>query len=284
VIVGVVSLALRSIHSTRGQRPFEFVILGLLLIVAIGFVAGLFVKGVDWGAAAGGLAPRFDGGASVLLAASMLGATVMPHAIYLHSALVRDRHGHVTDPGRLRTLVVASRWDVGLSLAIAGGVNLAMLLLAAENLHGAGETDTIAGAHAAVREGLGPIAALLFAIGLLASGLASTSVGCYAGSIIMAGLLRTRVPTIVRRSVTLVPALAILAAGVDPTWALVMSQVLLSLGIPFAILPLVRATGDRVLMGAYVNGRTLRLLAWGATALVLSLNVGLVALTALGRV
>jgi manganese transport protein len=212
----------------------------------------------------------------------MLGATVMPHAIYLHSALVRDRHGRSHSPARLRDLIVATRWDVGLSLVIAGSVNLAMVLLAAENLRGVEGTDSIGGAHAAVEAGLGGAAAMLFAIGLLASGLASTSVGCYAGAVIMEGLLRTRVPMIVRRSVTLIPALVILAAGVDPTWALVVSQMALSLGVPFALVPLVRLTSNRTLMGEHVNTRALRAIAWTVAGLIVTLNIALVAVVVTG--
>ena len=282
LIVGVVSLGLLSIQSTRGQRPFEFVLLGLLLIIAIGFAAGLFVKGVDWGAAAGGLVPRFDGAPTVLLAASMLGATVMPHAIYLHSSLARDRHGRQTDPTRIRRLLSATRWDVVLSLVIAGSVNIALLLLAAGNLRGVEGTDSIEGAHAAVVEGLGPTVGMIFAIGLLASGLASTSVGCYAGSVIMAGLLTTRIPLLARRAVTLVPAIIILVVGVNPTWALVISQVVLSVGIPFALVPLVRFTANRSLMGVYVNPRVLTVVAWCFAAVIIALNVVLITLALTG--
>jgi Mn2+/Fe2+ NRAMP family transporter len=202
---------------------------------------------------ADGLIPRFDGVDSVLLATAMLGATVMPHAVYLHSGLARDRHGHPeAGPGRVR-LLRATRWDVGIAMLVAGSVNLALLLVAATNLRGRAGTDTIEGAHAAVADTLGPVIALFFAIGLLASGLASTSVGAYAGAMIMQGLLRTTYPPLVRRLVTLVPALLVLASGVDPTRALVLSQVVLSFGIPFALVPLVRLTGNRAVMGADTN-------------------------------
>ncbi len=280
LIVGAVSMLLLAVQSRRGQRPFERVMMGLLLIVAIGFVAGLFVTGPSWPDAAGGLVPRFQGSHSVLLAASMLGATVMPHAIYVHSALARDRHGaHATD---LPRLLRATRWDVGASMAVAGAVNIAMLLLAASSLQGVGGTESIQGAHAALTAQLGPAVGVLFAVGLLASGLASTSVGCYAGAAVMSGLLRFRVPMLARRAITLAPALIVLGLGIDPTWALVLSQVLLSMGIPFALAPLVRLTSEPALMGRFANSTGLRNTAWVVIGLISLLNVALLALTLTG--
>lgn len=279
LIVGAVSLGLLMVQSRRGQRPFEGVVIGLLVVIAVGFLAGLTVAPVDWSSAAGGLVPGFDGPDSVLLAASMLGATVMPHAIYVHSSLVRDRFGGADRAIPLGRLLRATRWDVIGSLGLAGTVNIAMLLLAASALSGVAGTDSIDGAHAAITTALGPVIGTAFAIGLLASGLASTSVGAYAGATIMAGLLHVRVPLLVRRIVTLIPALVVLAVGVDPTRALVLSQVLLSLGIPFALIPLVRLNGDRALMGAHAAGRRLLVLAWSAVGLVVALNVALVVLT-----
>ena len=191
VITGIVSLLLLVVKDRSGQRVFERVISGLLLIIAIGFLTSLFVEPPPPGDVAAGLLPRFDGAESVLLAAAMLGATVMPHAVYLHSGLARDRHGH-PDGRQRRWLLRVTRIDVGLAMLVAGAVNLAMLLVAATNLQGRENTDSIEGAHAAVRDTLGPTVALFFAIGLLASGLASTSVGAYAGAMIMQGLLRSR--------------------------------------------------------------------------------------------
>jgi manganese transport protein len=208
----------------------------------------------------------------------MLGATVMPHAIYLHSALSRDRHGRADGEG-LAHLLRATRIDVVAALALAGAVNIAMLLLAASSLGGASGTDTIAGAHAAITDALGPVIGAAFAVGLLASGLASTSVGSYAGATIMAGLMRIRVPLLVRRVVTLLPAVVILALGVEPTWALVLSQVLLSLGIPFAMIPLLRLTGSRAVMGDRADGLGMRILGIVIAGLVVVLNVALVVLT-----
>lgn len=282
VIVGIVSMLMLATQSRRGERSFEGLIMALLAVIAIGFVAGLFVSAPDWRAAAGGLLPQFDGAPTVLLAAGMLGATVMPHAIYLHSALARDRHGRHSDPAVLRRLVRATRWDVVIALAIAGAVNIGMLLLAASSLSGMPGTDTIEGAHAAIQAALGPVVGIAFGVGLLASGLASTSVGCYAGAIVMSGLLKVRIPLLARRAVTLVPALIILALGVEPTWALVLSQVLLSLGIPFALIPLVRLTGNRRLMGVHVDAWLTRVLAWTSAAMIVALNVALIVFTAMG--
>jgi manganese transport protein len=282
LIVGIVAIGILAIQSRRGQRPFEAVILGLLAVIAVGFLAGLFVSPVDWGQAVGGLVPRFDGAQTVLLAASMLGATVMPHAIYLHSALARDRHGTTADPGRIRRLLHATRVDVVLALVLAGAVNIAMLLVAASALRGVDGTDTIEGAYHAISSALGPAIGVVFAIGLLASGLASTSVGSYAGATIMGGLLKLRVPLLVRRIVTLIPAVIILAVGVDPTWALVLSQVFLSLGIPFAMIPLLRLTGSRAVMGASADRLWVRILGVVVAGLVVLLNLALVGLTIVG--
>ena len=282
VIVGVISMLLLVLQTHRGPRFFEFVVTGLLAIVTAGFVTGLFFGPVSWGEAVAGIVPRFEGTPTVLLAASMLGATVMPHAIYAHSALARDRHGHSVPTEALPRLLTATRWDVLLSLLVAGSVNIAMLLLAAGNLAGVPGTDSIEGAHAAITAALGPAVGIAFGIGLLASGLASTSVGSYAGSAIMGGLLHLRIPVFVRRLITLIPALVIIAVGVDPTWALVLSQVLLSLGIPFALIPLVRLSSNRDLMGAFVNKVALTVAAWVVVALIVSLNLALIILTATG--
>jgi manganese transport protein len=281
LIVGVVSMLLLAAQSRFGQRPFESVIIGLLAIIAIGFLAGLFVHPPDAGHILGGLVPRFEGTGSVLLAASMLGATVMPHAIYVHSALARDRHGMATPDARAH-LLRATRWDVVVALGIAGLVNIGMLLLAAANLRGVAGTDSIEGAHSAIEASLGPVIALAFAIGLLASGLASTSVGSYAGATIMAGLLKRQIPLFLRRLITLVPALVVLALGIDPTWALVISQVVLSFGIPFALIPLLRLTNDRSVMGDSANGRAMRWALAVTVVLVVALNLALLVLLATG--
>jgi manganese transport protein len=274
VITGVVSMALLLIQSRRGARTFEFVIIGLVAIIGFGFAFGVFVAPPDAASVVQGLVPRFDGTDSVLLAASILGATIMPHAIYAHSALTRDRFaGTTVTPERL---LRATRWDVTIALTIAGTVNLCILLLAAANLAGVPGTETLEGAYAALRAGIGPAVATIFAIGLLASGLASTSVGAYAGAEIMHGLLHIRVPILVRRLVTLIPALVILGVGIDPTLALVLSQVVLSFGIPFALIPLVVLTAR---LGRFRNTITTSMLGVAASVFLIVLNGVLLYLT-----
>lgn len=282
LVTGVVSLLLLAIHDRRGQRLFEWVITGLLIVIAVGFAAGFFVATPPPSAVLGGLAPSFQGTESVLLAAAILGATVMPHAVYLHSGLARDRHGHPRAGPPRRRLLRATRWDVGLAMMVAGAVNAAMLLVAALNIHGRGDTGSIEGAYTAIRDTVSPTIAVFFAVGLLTSGLASASVGAYAGAMIMQGLLYRSVPLLVRRLVTLIPALLILVSGFNSTRALVLSQVVLSFGIPFALLPLVRLTGNRALMGADSNHRVTTTVGWAVGVLISLLNVVLIYLTATG--
>ncbi|CAN5143518.1 Nramp family divalent metal transporter [soil metagenome] len=278
IITGTVSMLLLLLHSRRGSRTFEAVVIGLVAIIAVGFCAGLFFAPVDAGAAVAGLVPRFADSGSVLLAASIMGATVMPHAIYAHSALTRDRFGLVPEGPERRRVLRATRIDVTVALAIAGTVNVAILLLAASTLLGVAGTNTLEGAHAAIGDALGPVVATLFAVGLLASGLASTSVGAYAGAEIMSGLLRVKVPLLVRRLITLIPALVILSIGFDPTLALVLSQVVLSFGIPFALIPLVRLTAQRSLLGESANRWWTTALAVVCAVLLIALNVTLLVL------
>ena len=224
--------------------------------------------------------PRFDGAESVLLATAMLGATVMPHAVYLHSGLARDRHGHPEPgPGAARLLRV-TRCDVGIAMLVAGAVNLSMLLVAATNLQGRDNTDSIEGAHAAVQDTLGPDGG---------AALRDRPAGLRA-RVDVGGRLRRRddhagpaaprpYPLLVRRLVTLMPALVILAIGVDPSRALVLSQVVLSFGIPFALIPLVRLTSNRALMGDDTNHRVTTALGWLVAAMIIVLNVVLIYLT-----
>ncbi|MEB3022797.1 Nramp family divalent metal transporter [[Mycobacterium] crassicus] len=282
LITGAVSVVLLLVGDRGGPRTFERVATGLLAIIAIGFLASLVVQPPPVTHVAEGLLPRFDGAESVLLATAILGATVMPHAVYLHSGLARDRHGQPAPGSARQRLLRVTRWDVSLAMLVAGAVNLAMLVVAAAHLAGRDGTDSIEGAHAAIGDALGPTIAAFFAFGLLASGLASTSVGAHAGAMIMQGLLRVSVPLLVRRLITLVPALAILAIGIDPTRALVISQVVLSFGIPFALVPLVRMTSDRTLMGTDVNQRLTSALGWTVTVVIGALNAVLIYLTVTG--
>ncbi|MGV1005045.1 MAG: Nramp family divalent metal transporter [Candidatus Nanopelagicales bacterium] len=283
LLVGAVSLLLLATQDRYGPRRFESVMIGLLLIITLGFLAGLVVAPPDPAGMAAGMLPRFAGTDSVLLAASMLGATVMPHAVYAHSALARDRFGPPGSPARVARLLRATKWDVAAALALAGTVNIGLLLLAASALPRSAELDSIAAAHQVIGTALGGWVATAFAVGLLASGLASTSVGAYAGATIMEGMLGRGIPLIWRRAVTLLPAIVLLGLTGDPTWSLVLSQVVLSFGIPFAVLPLLVFGRDRALLGESVNRPiTQAVLAVVATAVVV-LNLALLALLALGE-
>lgn len=282
VILGAASLVLLATQDRYGQRRFEAVVVVLLGVITVGFLVGLAVTPPDAGGVLDGLVPRFAGTDSVLLAAGMLGATVMPHAIYVHSALARDRHGKAPEGEGRRRLLRATRWDVGIALLVAGAVNIGLLLLAAAGLQGVDGTDTIEGAHRAIVDALGPGIGLAFAVGLLASGLASTSVGAYAGATIMEGLLHRRVPLLLRRVVTIVPAVVLLAVGADPTWTLVLSQVVLSFGIPFALVPLVRLARDPRVMGDDRNGPWLHGVLCVVVGLVVVLNLTLLYLVVAG--
>ncbi|WP_310738848.1 Nramp family divalent metal transporter [Microbispora sp. H10830] len=233
----------------RGRRRFEAAVAAMLGVVLAGFAYQVLLSGSLAGVA-GGFVPRLAGTDSLLLATGIVGATVMPHVVYLHSALTQ----HQSADGGRREAVRASRMDIAVALGTAGLVNMAMLTVAAATF-GGGDPGSLQAIHAGLGQVLGPGAAVAFALALLASGLASSSVGTYAGQVIMAGFLRRRVPLLARRLVTIIPAIAVLAAGVDPTRALVLSQVALSFGIPFALVPLVAFTGSRKLMGDLVNRR-----------------------------
>jgi manganese transport protein len=281
VITAVVAFALLGLQS-RGARPFEVAITGLLFVVLAGFLYNLVAGGIDAGGAVAGLTPRFEGTDTVLLATGMLGATVMPHVIYLHGALTQSRFRRTTEQERL-ALLRSQRIDVVTAMTLAGIINLSMLVVAAQVLSGApAPVDTIEGAHEGIGEALGPTAALLFALALLASGFAASGVGTFSGQVVMQGFLRRRVPLVVRRLVTLAPALVVIGVGVDPTRALVASQVVLSFGIPFALIPLVLLTSRRRVMGALVNTRITTLAAAGVATVICCLNVTLIVLTVSG--
>ena len=283
IIVGIASIALLAISERQTQRHFEAAVIALLIVITFGFLGGLVMAPPNWGETAEGMIPAFKGSDSVLVSASMLGATVMPHAIYLHSSLVNDRHGSEHDDQRKWSLIRATRVDVVAALLLAGAVNIGLLLLAASALGGVEGTDTIEGAHQAITAHLGQGVGVIFAIGLLASGLASTSVGAYAGSEIMAGLLHIRVPLLARRLVTLIPALLIIGSGAEPTWSLVVSQVVLSFGIPMALIPLTMSTGNKALMGRYTDGLPLRIASILSATIIIILNLFLVYLTLTGQ-
>jgi manganese transport protein len=282
VITGLISLLVLSLQGQGRIRGFEFIIISLVGITSVGFVAGLFIAPPDPSQMAGALIPQFADDQSVLLAAGIIGATIMPHAIYAHSALSRDRFPDLYLPGSKEKVLRATKWDVSLAMVIAGAVNVSILLVGAVALFGKGFEDSILGAHVAIGQNLGDGVALLFALGLLASGLASSSVGAYAGGVIMEGLLRKRFSILIRRAITLIPALIVLTWDTEPTTALVYSQVILSFGIPFALFPLIKLTSDKLLMKKYANRNWVTLLGYLVASLLTMLNIVLVALTVTG--
>jgi len=272
LITAVVAFAILGLQ-TRGYRRFETAIVGFLAIILLGFLYDTLRIGFDAGDAAGGFAPGFQGSDSVLLATGILGATVMPHVIYLHSALTQNRVRTHNDAER-RRLFRFTRLDVALAMGLAGIVNMAMLVIAASLFHGTGaHIETIEDAHRGFDALAGSGAALAFALALLASGLASSSVGTYAGQVVMQGFIARTIPMVVRRAVTMAPALVVLAIGLNPSRALVISQVVLSFGIPFALVPLVLLTRRRDVMGALVNHRATTALAAVVATLISALNV-----------
>jgi manganese transport protein len=258
---------------TRGYRRFELAVAGLLGIVLLGFLYDVLQVGVDGGAFLSGVMPAFSGTDSVLIAVGILGATVMPHVVYLHSALTQGRIKAEDDAER-RELMRFQRVDVMLAMGLAGVINLTMLIVAAQLFHDTGRTgvDTIAGAHAGLQTLLGGGAALAFAVALLASGLSSSSVGTYAGQVVMQGFIEFRIPLFLRRAITMAPALIVLASGVDATDTLVLSQVVLSFGIPFALVPMILLTRRADVMGPLVNRAHTTLVASIVAVLIIGLN------------
>lgn len=279
LITTAVSMSILTIGDRRGPRALERVIITFLALIGAGFTAGLWFDPPQAADIASGLWVQFDGSDSVLLASAIIGATVMPHVIYLHSSLMTNHgreNGRNTSTG---DLITATKIDVTLALVVAGFLNLSLLVLAANFLFGQEGTETLNGVHELVSVELGAGIALLFAVALLSSGLASTSVGCAAGAEVMGSLLTIQVPLFVRRIVTVIPALAVLILGVEPSYVLVISQVVLSLGIPFALIPLIVFTSQASLMGEHVNRLWLRIIASLIAAVVLVLNLALLILT-----
>jgi manganese transport protein len=273
LITGVIAIAILELQ-TRGFRRFELAITALLGIIFCGFLYETLRIGPSAPASLRGLMPGLAGPGSVYLAVGIVGATVMPHVIYLHSALTSGRTPCRNERERGRVLRF-ERLDVIVALGLAGIVNMAMLAVAAKLFHvpGLSNLATIQQAHAGLERLVGGTAALAFAVALLASGASSSSVGTYAGQVVMAGFVNLRIPLLARRVITMVPALVVLAAGVNPTTALVASQVVLSFGIPLALVPLVLLTGRRDLMGAHVNRPLTAAAAWGCVVVVSVLNV-----------
>ncbi len=267
-----------------GFRPLESVITALVGVIAGCYVIETILDRPDWGEIArSAVTPRFAGTESVLLATGILGATVMPHVIFLHSALTQ--HRIVTrDASQLRRLFHFEVIDVMLAMGLAGLVNGAMLIMAAATFHtkGLSNIGSIEEAHRTLQPLLGPAASTVFAISLLASGLSSSTVGTLAGQTIMQGFIHRSIPLWLRRGLTMLPALVVIAVGFDPTRTLVISQVVLSFGIPFALIPLVMFTRQERLMGILVNRHPTTAAAIVVTALIILLNAFLLYQTLLG--
>jgi manganese transport protein len=279
-ITGVTAFAILGLQRW-GIRPLEATIAAILGVIGICYLAELFLANPPLGTVAKhAVVPQFQGSESVLLAVGILGATVMPHVIYLHSALTQDRLVPETDEDA-RTLMRYTRIDVVIAMTIAGLINVAMLVMAASTFWRSGlpDIDSLEGAHRTLEPILGATASALFAVALLGSGLSSSAVGTLSGQVVMQGFIRRRIPVGVRRAVTMVPAFVVVAIGVDPSRTLVLSQVVLSFGIPFALVPLVRFTSRRDLMGPLVNRRTTTAAAILVAALIIALNIFLLAQT-----
>ena len=267
---------------TRGRRPFELVVVAFITVVVVSLVFVAWSAPIDAGGAAGGLAPDLGGHETFLLAMGIIGATVMPHVVYLHSSLVADQGATRVD--ERRRILRFQRMEIVVALGVAGLANLAMLLVAASTRSSSGDSgsdDSLDHVHAVLGHALGHPAATAFALALLASGLASASVGTLAGQQLMQDFLGRRIPLAVRRAVTLVPALVILYVGLNPTDMLVLSQVVLAVALPFALVPLLLLTRKGPLMGALRNQRFTTAVAWCVAGLVISLNITAVA-TAIG--
>jgi manganese transport protein len=264
-----------------GFRPFEAVIAALVAVIGACYLAELFYSNPDLGAVGHhAFVPQFAGSESVLLAVGILGATVMPHVIYLHSALTQDRvvPGVTVSP---RRLLRYTRIDVVAAMTLAGLINISMLVMAASTFFESGlpNVDSLEGAHRTLEPILGSTASTLFAVALLGSGLSSSAVGTLAGQVVMQGFIRRRIPVTVRRLVTMIPAFIVVGIGVDPSRTLVFSQVVLSFGIPFALVPLILFTARSDLMGSLVNRRITSVAAGAAAAVIIALNVFLLVQT-----
>jgi manganese transport protein len=278
LITAVVAFGILALEQ-RGYRRFELAIAALLGIVFLGFAYDLVMVGAEPSQVATGLVPGFAGSSSVLLAAGIIGATVMPHVIYLHSALTKSRV-HCRDDAERRELLRFQRIDVVIGLGTAGLINATMLIIAASLLHdtGARSDDSINLMHDSLGQMVGGGAALAFAVALLASGLSSSSVGTYAGQVVMAGFIQRRIPLLLRRGLTMLPALVVLGLGLPVVDSLVISQVVLSFGIPFALVPLVLLTRRRDVMGALVNRKITTVMAGCCATLITALNAYLIVL------
>lgn len=271
ILITFLILALQA----RGFRPLEAVISGMLGVIALCYVLETLLYKPDWGAvASNAFVPSFSGPESVLLATGILGATIMPHVVFLHSSLTQGRV-RVHDPRQRRRLLAFEVADVTIAMGVAGFVNAAMLVMAASTFHkfGVGRVGSLEDAYLTLQPLLGEAAGWIFAVSLLASGLASTTVGTMAGQVIMQGFIKRHIPIWVRRLVTILPSMVVISLGLDPTRTLVISQVILSFGLPFALIPLVLFSQRRSIMGELVNRTATTMAAWGIAGVVVALNL-----------
>lgn len=273
LITAVGSFAILELQR-RGFRAFEAGISGMVLIVVLAFAFQTFLAQPAWGDVAIGMfTPHFEGVDSLLLATGILGATVMPHAIYLHSSLTQSRIIGRNEAEKKR-IFRFEFIDIIIAMIIAGAINMSMLIIAAAVFHTQGVVvEDLDVAYNGLKVALGPMAAISFGLGLLIAGLASSSVGTLAGDVVMQGFIQRKIPLYLRRAITMVPPLAIIASGVNATYALVLSQVVLSFGIAFALVPLVMFTSKRDIMGSLVNHRITTVLGWFVVVVVVTLNI-----------
>lgn len=273
LIAAVGSFAILEVQR-RGIRPLEAIIAGMIFVVVIAFGVQVFYAGPDTASVlAGFFTPKFEGVDSILLSAGMLGATVMPHAIYLHSALTQNRIKGENDEER-KKIFRFEFVDIVIAMLIAGGINASMLIVSAALFNQNGlKVEDLDIAFNQFGNLLGPSAAILFGIGLLTAGLSSSSVGTMAGDVVMQGYINRRINVYLRRFITMAPPLAIILIGVNPSKALVMSQVVLSFGISFALIPLIMFTSNKELMGNLVNHKVTTILAWIIAVIIIGLNL-----------
>jgi manganese transport protein len=283
VLTGIIAFAILALQA-RGFRRLEAVIAGLVGVIVLSFATQAFLAKPRVVDVLGGLDPAFSGKESVLLSVGILGATVMPHVIYLHSALTQHRLVGASDEAK-RRIFRFELVDVLIAMGLAGVINAAMLITASAVFHTRGLFDVgddLKEVYDGLGTHLGSHANILFGIALLASGLSSSSVGTMSGQVVMQGFVRRRIPLFVRRAVTMTPALIVLAIGIDPSRSLVISQVVLSFGIPFALIPLVLFCRDRELMGVLVNRRATTVAAFVVATIIVTLNIFLLEQTLLG--
>ena len=279
VVTAIVTYGLLMFQA-YGFRPLELIIGVIVGVIGVCYLVEMFIVPIDWASAAfHTVTPQLADAQALLLAVGIIGATVMPHAIYLHSGLTQSRVP-VHDDGERRKVLRFSNQEVVVALATAGLINMAMVMMASGAFHaGHPEVAEIQTAYHTLTPLLGPAAAAVFLVSLIASGVSSSTVGTMAGQMIMQGFVGWRIPTWVRRLVTMLPALVVVALGVNATKALVLSQVVLSIALPLPMISLLIFTGRRDIMGVFANGRLTRVLAVLGTALVLALNVVLIAQT-----